>query len=340
MITEHQVMSSSFGSCVESHQLIARSPDLLLSLFLLHEYVSGQSSEWAPYIDILPLSFSTPFHLDVDAFRALKGTAAFGECLVVMKTLLLQYHYVLQQLQQSAWGSLTEVEFSFSRFLWANSVVMTRRNEIVVDGLAVAALIPGWDICNHSFGPVDSHYDAAASRIEFRPSTGFANGQQVFMSYGMRCNGELYLFSGFTDSQHPDDYLKVEIQFNDKDPLIDRRLEVGAEMGFRNKNRIPLYASAEYASNSKCFSVLQVLLAPKDELSKPDFLIKVQSGWFSEETRSAALKWLRVKLMVLGRLIPERISSSTENDASRAANNYCSNEKALVERCMAIIFKN
>lgn len=51
----------------------------LLALFVLNEQISGTSSFWHPYLDVLPCAFSTPFYLSNEALSRLSYSPSFGK---------------------------------------------------------------------------------------------------------------------------------------------------------------------------------------------------------------------------------------------------------------------
>ncbi len=54
---------------------------------------------------------------------------------------------------------LTLNSFKLREYIWALNVMMTRQNEVPIDGVPKVALIPLWDMMNHQDGVVTTHSD-------------------------------------------------------------------------------------------------------------------------------------------------------------------------------------
>jgi hypothetical protein len=136
--------------------------------------------------------------------------------------------------------------FSFDEYLWAMGAVLSRQNVLPIGGKSVLALIPLWDMLNHSEGNVccvtrivdgcdmllrivhqpisvtatHATYFNTRSKITsfFVPSKNaldctslrdYKAGEQVYMSYGSRPTSELLLFQGFVPSSNAEDSVDV-----------------------------------------------------------------------------------------------------------------------------------
>lgn len=90
-------------------------------------------------------------------------------------------------------------------FSWAVSTVMTRQNSIPsvssdnqdgADAQPIPALIPLWDMANHTEGVVTSSYNQEINGIESAAITDFRKGDQVFIYYGARNNTNFLIHNG------------------------------------------------------------------------------------------------------------------------------------------------
>lgn len=94
---------------------------------------------------------------------------------------------------------------SFLDFSWAVSTVMTRQNSIprvCTDNAAeteaklTPALIPLWDMANHTEGVVATSFNQESDRIESAAFMDFRKGEQIFMYYGVRNNTNFLIHNG------------------------------------------------------------------------------------------------------------------------------------------------
>lgn len=60
----------------------------------------------------------------------------------------------------------------------------------------VTALIPFWDLLNHSNGRITSFLDMEKGCIESHAQRNFKKGEQVFMHYGDRSNADFLIHNG------------------------------------------------------------------------------------------------------------------------------------------------
>ena len=301
MLTENTALSDSiFGSWVKKFPMITGTPDLLLSLYLTHEF-NNAASPWKSYIHILPVTFNTPFYLSKTGFDLLlKGTCVYDKIISIMNIFTNQYRFIRKILETNPLPYLKADNFTFALFMWANSIVMTRRNIIeTASGKKVVSLIPMWDMCNHSFTQsvnVNTAFDSETMNLECWAGSDIKLGQQFCMNYGERCNADLYTFSGFVADGHPNDFIQVPIQIGDQ----ERRIIVGKLTGTpKSKDgmfRFPLYGKFDNPQNRNLFLAIQLLIAQPEDIKHFD---NSESFWISEELKKQTLNWIKVKLLVM-----------------------------------------
>lgn len=82
---------------------------------------------------------------------------------------------------------------------------MTRQNSIPrvspdnnteVEAQPTPALIPLWDMANHTEGAVTSSFNQETDRIESTAFTDFRKGEQIFIYYGARNNTNFLIHNG------------------------------------------------------------------------------------------------------------------------------------------------
>lgn len=166
------------------HPIFSSIPSAALILTLIFHDLS-LNSFFLPYIMILPRIHYLSMYFSPAQLSLLKGTGVYKEA---MKDNLGQYKlYMLlfKALQNSNFGIPIE-SFTFSKFQWARAVVLTRQNEVIVDGRPTLCLAPFYDMFNHVHGEITAHYDTKEMTLELACGVEVDKGNQVFMSYGDR----------------------------------------------------------------------------------------------------------------------------------------------------------
>mmetsp|Transcript_20985 Transcript_20985/g.85544 ORF Transcript_20985/g.85544 Transcript_20985/m.85544 type:complete len:115 (+) Transcript_20985:2957-3301(+) len=88
---------------------------------------------------------------------------------------------------------------------------MTRQNMVPTStGGESLALIPLWDMINHSQGEYTTQYDLARDQVEFFAMTDTPRDKQILMFYGPRPNSELLLHAGFVHGENLHDAVEVK----------------------------------------------------------------------------------------------------------------------------------
>lgn len=87
---------------------------------------------------------------------------------------------------------------------------MTRQNSIPrtspdnndeIEAQPTPALIPLWDMANHTEGTVTSSFNQQLDRIESAALMDFHKGEQIFIYYGARNNTNLLVHNGYVKVQ-------------------------------------------------------------------------------------------------------------------------------------------
>ncbi|XP_033227059.1 SET domain-containing protein 4 [Belonocnema kinseyi] len=200
----------------------------VLATFLLYEKHLKEASNWKPYLDSLPVSYSNPEFCSktektilpefVTSQLSLLSRKCKVSYLSLMETLtiLRSREFVCPHCTLSFDKIIT-----FSDFTWGYYTVNTRavyldgteniRINIKGDNLALA---PFLDLFNHTCRTV-----AVAALIKKKESefyqikslTSYKRGSQVFINYGAHNNLELYMEYGFVIPQNPLDEIKFDL---------------------------------------------------------------------------------------------------------------------------------
>lgn len=105
------------------------------------------------------------------------------------------------------------------------------------------ALVPWADMLNHS-SEVETFldYDKSSQGIVFTTDRSYQPGEQVFISYGKKSNGELLLSYGFVpkDGTNPNDSVDLPMSLNKSDKCYKEKLQALRKHGLSTAQRFPL----------------------------------------------------------------------------------------------------
>uniref|UniRef100_A0AAY3ZVM4 protein-histidine N-methyltransferase n=1 Tax=Denticeps clupeoides TaxID=299321 RepID=A0AAY3ZVM4_9TELE len=159
LMTVESAKNSVLGPLYGQDRILQAMGNVTLALHLLCER-ADPTSPWQPYIRTLPSEYDTPLYFEEDEVCHLLATQAIQDVLSQFKNTARQYAYFYKVIQTHPNASKLPLKdaFTFDDYRWAVSSVMTRQNQIPTeDGSRVTlALIPLWDMCNHTNGLVSS----------------------------------------------------------------------------------------------------------------------------------------------------------------------------------------
>ncbi|XP_018333535.1 histone-lysine N-methyltransferase setd3 [Agrilus planipennis] len=228
MLTTESVSGTPLGSIIQKDALLNNMSNVALTLVLLFEKFKDDSF-WKPYIDVLPVNYSTVLYFTYDELKELKGSSVLETALKQIRNICRQYAYLHKMIWTSENPSckLLKKYFTFNQYRWAASTVMTRQNTVPSeDGNYLSALIPLWDLCNHMNGSITTDYNPELRRSECFALKDFKQNDQIFIFYGARNNADLFIHNGFVyeDNIHDGYWLKLGISKND--PLRGKRIQL------------------------------------------------------------------------------------------------------------------
>nr|KAF6502568.1 SET domain containing 3, actin histidine methyltransferase [Molossus molossus] len=144
---------------------------------------------------------------------------------------------------------------------------MTRQNQIPTeDGSRVTlALIPLWDMCNHTNGLITTGYNLEDDRCECVALQDFRAGEQIYIFYGTRSNAEFVIHSGFFFDNNSHDRVKIKLGVSKSDRLYAMKAEVLARAGIPTSSVFALHF-AEPPISAQLLAFLRVFCMTEDEL--------------------------------------------------------------------------
>ncbi|XP_017662913.1 PREDICTED: histone-lysine N-methyltransferase setd3 [Lepidothrix coronata] len=296
LMTVESAKNSVLGSLYSQDRILQAMGNITLAFHLLCER-ANPNSFWLPYIQTLPSEYDTPLYFEEDEVQYLQSTQAIHDVFSQYKNTARQYAYFYKVIQVEGtkkgtvqlnsiapegviplcfrcmnplivWNSaFLCILFNFCR--WAVSSVMTRQNQIPTeDGSRVTlALIPLWDMCNHTNGLITTGYNLEDDRCECVALQDFKAGEQIYIFYGTRSNAEFVIHSGFFFDNNSHDRVKIKLGVSKSDRLYAMKAEVLARAGIPTSSVFALHAT-EPAISAQLLAFLRVFCMSEEELKE------------------------------------------------------------------------
>uniref|UniRef100_A0A146ZWX7 SET domain containing 4 n=1 Tax=Fundulus heteroclitus TaxID=8078 RepID=A0A146ZWX7_FUNHE len=217
LLTTSTVLNSYLGQYIKSWKP-RLSPLLALCVFLVCERQRGEASDWFPYIDVLPTSYTCPAYFSdgvVDVLpaavkrRALEQREAVRE----MHSSNQDFFRTLQPVLSQPTGDV--LTYEALRWAWCSvntrSVFMSRPSSSFLSGPDDYALAPFLDLLNHRPDvQVKAGFNHQTKCYEIRSVCGTPRYRQAFINYGSHDNQRLLLEYGFVGMNNPHSVVYVE----------------------------------------------------------------------------------------------------------------------------------
>lgn len=270
---------SPLSLLLKSAPAVAAMPSLTLVLQLLLES-AAPSSRFAPYINALPASFSIPLcAFSPDDLLALAPSRAAEAAIKTLRATARDYTHIYSLLHRNKIPGLPASLLSWDNYVWATAVAMTRQNQIPAGKGTQCALVPVWDMCNHSPGPATTAVGLSADGevvVESKAMRDFEEGEAITMSYGERPNVELLLYSGFVQTDNEYDKVALDLRLTKEMALAKFKAkvvlgkvnmtveELEGEQGWI----VPLTVDASNESAERALGVARVMVARKESVGR------------------------------------------------------------------------
>ena len=191
----------------------------LLSTFMLNELDKGINSKWKYYFDFLPVSYNNfPTFYGEKELSLLKGTQFFE--LIKKKKREMKEDYDL----------LTNIipgysKYDFNLFKKMREVISSRVFGVTIKGKKNDIIAPYADMLNHK-RPRQTHwnFDDESNSFVIKGVSNVKKGQEVFDSYGIKCNSRFLLNYGFTVENNEDNEFKIILSLNESTPLFKEKI--------------------------------------------------------------------------------------------------------------------
>jgi len=204
IMTTEMAKDSAIGKAIRRSRYDIRSAHSWLACYLCQEK-HDLKSFWRPYIDILPDRYSNMPIFFKDFYKKfLKGSYSLEMASNRLLDLRSEYDGICRQCPEFR-------KFHHLEFVWGRLVVITRNFGLDIHGTETDALVPYADMLNHMPDKqTDWKYDNKLKGFTMVTNRSVARGEQIFDSYGRKCQGRYFVNYGFT----------IDNNFNDNDAVI------------------------------------------------------------------------------------------------------------------------
>ena len=231
----------------------------LLSTFMLTEIDKGAKSKWKYYFDFLPASYNNfPIFYGEKEFSYLKGTQFLELVQKKMKEMKEDYDLLTNVIPGYS-------KYDYDLFRKMREVISSRVFGVTIKGKKNDIIAPYADMLNHK-RPRRTHwnYDDACNAFVIKGVSNVKKGDEVFDSYGIKCNSRFLLNYGFTVENNEDNEFKIILILNESSPYFKEKMEY-----LGGKNYAKKFSLVLNLSDSKIiqfFSFLRFIL-----YNKPNF---------------------------------------------------------------------
>lgn len=240
------ITSDSEWTCREAGEIIKRNnvPDWpLLATYLISEASTMESSRWNKYISALPrqpysLLYWTPEELD----RYLEASQIRARAIERISNVSGTYNDMKFRIFSKYPDLFPEKVFNMETFKWSFGILFSRLVRLPSMDDKVA-LVPWADMLNHSCDVVTFlDYDKSSQGVVFTTDRPYQPGEQVFISYGRKSNGELLLSYGFVPKEgtNPNDSVEILLSIQKSDKCYQQKQEALRKHGLSMSQCYPM----------------------------------------------------------------------------------------------------
>ena len=231
----------------------------LLSTFMLTEIDKGAKSKWKYYFDFLPANYNNfPIFYGEKEFSYLKGTQFLELVQKKMKEMKEDYDLLTNVIPGYS-------KYDYNLFRKMREVISSRVFGVTIKGKKNDIIAPYADMLNHK-RPRQTHwnYDDACNAFVIKGVSNVKKGDEVFDSYGIKCNSRFLLNYGFTVENNEDNEFKIILILNESSPYFKEKMEYLGGKNYTKKFSLVLNHSD--AKIIQFFSFLRFIL-----YNKPNF---------------------------------------------------------------------
>ncbi|XP_059449906.1 ribulose-1,5 bisphosphate carboxylase/oxygenase large subunit N-methyltransferase, chloroplastic [Corylus avellana] len=240
------ITADSEWTCVEAGEVLKQNsvPDWpLLATYLISEASFLESSRWRSYISALPRQpYSLLYWTREELDRYLEASQIRERAIERVMDVIGTYNDLRLRIFSKYPHLFPEEVFNIETFKWSFGILFSRLVRLPsMDGRV--ALVPWADMLNHSC-EVETFldYDKSSQGVVFTTDRPYQPGEQVFISYGKKSNGELLLSYGFVPKEgtNPSDSVELSVSLKKYDKCYKEKLEALRKYEFSASQCFPI----------------------------------------------------------------------------------------------------
>jgi histone-lysine N-methyltransferase SETD3 len=242
---------------------LVRSKHSYLAAFLLEEKEKGEKSFWFPYIDVLPVKYSNkPINFTQEEYSWLKGSFSLEKIRQQRESLEDEYANIVGYVPEFS-------RFTVGEFMWARHVVITRIFGMVIGGLKTEGLVPLADLLNHKH-PRDTKwtYDNFRNAFTITTCRFHSAGEQVYDSYGRKCNHRFFVNYGFSLEENEDNEVVLRLGLSPDDSSFQQKLRLLGYDASSSLREFQIPASTDDRKDKELMSYGRFVAATTEEMNR------------------------------------------------------------------------
>ncbi|KAH7533519.1 ribulose-1,5 bisphosphate carboxylase/oxygenase large subunit N-methyltransferase, chloroplastic isoform X2 [Ziziphus jujuba] len=240
------ISATSEWNCAEAGEVLKQNsvPDWpLLATYLISEASLLKSSRWFNYISALPRQpYSLLYWTREELDRYLEASQIRERAIERVTNVVGTYNDLRLRIFSKHPDLFPEEVFNLETFKWSFGILFSRLVRLPsMDGRF--ALVPWADMLNHDC-EVETFldYDKSSQGVVFTTDRSYQPGEQVFISYGNKSNGELLLSYGFVprEGTNPSDSVELPLSLEKYDKCYKEKLEALRKNGLSASQCFPV----------------------------------------------------------------------------------------------------
>jgi histone-lysine N-methyltransferase SETD3 len=190
-------------------------------------------TKWWYYIDILPKGYSNfPIFFEEDDMKWLEGSPFKDQIEEKIEDIKVDYDLICKEVPEYS-------IFPIREYSEIRMMVSSRIFGIQVEGVKTDGFVAYADMLNHK-RPRQTTWTYTDEREGFiiEASEDIKRGDQVYDSYGKKCNSRFFLNYGFINLDNDANETPLKVYFNENDPMMQVKKDMIKEQADFRKFRL------------------------------------------------------------------------------------------------------
>jgi histone-lysine N-methyltransferase SETD3 len=221
LITLEMSKEAPVGARMEKLKLSLLSPKhSYLTSYVLQE-LHNKDTKWQPYLDLLPKDLSSfPISFTHEEKKWLEGSPFLDQVEDKIKDMGKDYDTIVEAVPEFR-------KYSLEEFKRVRMLVSSRIFGVMIKGVKTDALVPLADMLNHK-RPQETSWEYSDKKEGFiiEAKVTIERGNQVYDSYGKKCNSRYFLNYGFTVENNDANEVPIKISLDEEDKLYSVKKKI------------------------------------------------------------------------------------------------------------------